>query len=66
MFYYLGVPILFGSVLAATPDPSLATSVVLNGQTFINKGLVAFGYVPAQARDSYGETLGPFIQSSGE
>ncbi|KAF8604345.1 hypothetical protein BDV93DRAFT_492130 [Ceratobasidium sp. AG-I] len=58
MFYYLGVPILFGSVLAATPDPSLATSVVLNGQTFINKGLVAFGYIPAQARDSYGETLG--------
>lgn len=63
MFYYLGIPILFGSVFAVTPDPSLATSVVLNGQTFINKGLVAFGYVPAQARDSFGETLGSLRQS---
>ncbi|KAG8743757.1 hypothetical protein FRC10_011477 [Ceratobasidium sp. 414] len=54
----LGFPALFGTVLAASPDPSLWTSAKLGSQTFINKGLVGFGYVPASARDSYGETLG--------
>ncbi|KAG9126703.1 hypothetical protein FRC07_002327 [Ceratobasidium sp. 392] len=54
----LGFPLLIGTALAASPDPSLWTSVKLGNQTFINKGLVGFGYVPASARDSYGETLG--------
>ncbi|KIM32609.1 hypothetical protein M408DRAFT_6128 [Serendipita vermifera MAFF 305830] len=42
----------------ASPDPSLSTSVTINGQTFVNKGLVAFGYIPADAKDQYGETFG--------
>ncbi|KAG8726450.1 hypothetical protein FRC12_023396 [Ceratobasidium sp. 428] len=54
----LGLPLLFGTALAASPDPSLWTSVKLGSQTFVNKGIVGFGYVPATARDSYGETLG--------
>ncbi|EJD55294.1 hypothetical protein AURDEDRAFT_140900 [Auricularia subglabra TFB-10046 SS5] len=35
------------------PDPSLATSVQFAGQT-----LVAFGLIPSDAKDSFGETLG--------
>ncbi|KDQ11358.1 hypothetical protein BOTBODRAFT_189903 [Botryobasidium botryosum FD-172 SS1] len=41
-----------------SPDPSLATSVKFGGSTFVNKGLVAFGWIPATAKDSYGETIG--------
>ncbi|QRV99558.1 hypothetical protein RhiJN_27577 [Ceratobasidium sp. AG-Ba] len=53
-----GFPVIFGTVLAASPDPTLWSSVKLGSQTFVNKGLVGFGYIPASARDSYGETLG--------
>lgn len=35
-----------------------STNVTLDGRTFVNKGLVAFGRIPNDARDSYGETLG--------
>ncbi|KAJ1300752.1 hypothetical protein OPQ81_002396 [Rhizoctonia solani] len=54
----LVVPVFVGSALAATTDPSLWTTAKLGGKTFVNQGLVAFGYIPASARDSYGETLG--------
>ncbi|KLO16353.1 hypothetical protein SCHPADRAFT_901583 [Schizopora paradoxa] len=40
------------------PDPSQAVSVELNGQTFINKGLVAFGLIPSNATESTGDTIG--------
>ncbi|THH12399.1 hypothetical protein EW145_g61 [Phellinidium pouzarii] len=40
------------------PDPSLAVSVELNGQTFVNKGLVAFGLIPSNFIESTGDTLG--------
>ncbi|KAG6909435.1 hypothetical protein DXG01_000589 [Tephrocybe rancida] len=33
-------------------------SVVLNGVTYVNKGLVGFGLIPSNARDSTGDTLG--------
>ncbi|PVF97559.1 hypothetical protein CPB86DRAFT_419569 [Serendipita vermifera] len=49
-----------GGSSSPSPDPSLSTSITINGKTFINKGLVAFGLLPADAKDSYGETLGGF------
>ncbi|CAE6401815.1 unnamed protein product, partial [Rhizoctonia solani] len=54
----LALPVLIGSTLAVTTDPSLWTTATLGGKTFVNQGLVGFGYIPASARDSYGETLG--------
>ncbi|KAG8691620.1 hypothetical protein FRC11_014704 [Ceratobasidium sp. 423] len=47
-----------GGALAVTTDPSLWTTATLGDKTFVNQGLVGFGYIPASARDSYGETLG--------
>ncbi|KAG6850217.1 hypothetical protein H0H93_016396 [Arthromyces matolae] len=35
-------------------------SVTLNGDTYINKGLVAFGLIPAAFKDSTGDTMGGF------
>ncbi|KAI0339337.1 hypothetical protein BDW22DRAFT_1409186 [Trametopsis cervina] len=40
------------------PDPSLAKSVTVAGQTFVNKGLVAFGLIPSDFRESTGDTFG--------
>ncbi|KAG7441536.1 uncharacterized protein BT62DRAFT_1042844 [Guyanagaster necrorhizus] len=50
------------ALLRASPvrKASTDTSVVLNGQTFINKGIVAFGLIPSDAVDSTGDTLGGF------
>ncbi|KAG6811377.1 hypothetical protein H0H92_007762 [Tricholoma furcatifolium] len=35
-------------------------SVTLNNVTYVNKGLVAFGLIPANATDSTGDTMGGF------
>ncbi|CAL1710831.1 unnamed protein product [Somion occarium] len=43
---------------SAEPDPSFATSVKLNGVTFVNKGLVGFGLIPSDFKESTGDTLG--------
>jgi hypothetical protein len=56
--YWLGLQILFGAAVGTNSDPSLWTTAKLGGRAFTNKGLVGFGYIPATARDSYGETLG--------
>ncbi|OCH85049.1 hypothetical protein OBBRIDRAFT_740557 [Obba rivulosa] len=40
------------------PDPSFAVSVQLAGQTFVNKGLAAFGLIPSNFTDSTGNTFG--------
>ncbi|CAD6887716.1 unnamed protein product [Tilletia controversa] len=37
-----------------------ATSVTFDGRTFTNKGLVGFGRISGDAKDSYGESLGGF------
>lgn len=37
-----------------------AVTVGLNGQFFINQGLVGVGRIPAATRDKFGETLGSF------
>ncbi|KAJ3551765.1 hypothetical protein NM688_g4518 [Phlebia brevispora] len=53
------IVVLSGPVSTLTePDPSLAFSVSVDGQTFINKGLVAFGLIPSNFMDSTGNTMG--------
>ncbi|TBU59301.1 esterase-like activity of phytase-domain-containing protein [Dichomitus squalens] len=42
------------------PDPSYAVPVELGGNTYINKGLVAFGLIPSNFTDSTGNTMGGF------
>ncbi|CAG7852304.1 Uncharacterized secreted protein ARB_04696 Flags: Precursor [Serendipita indica DSM 11827] len=42
------------------PDPSLCSDTHKGSDTFVNKGLVAFGFIPSDAKDKYGETLGGF------
>ncbi|KAG6841252.1 hypothetical protein C0991_000392 [Blastosporella zonata] len=38
--------------------PRIVNSVTLNGHTFVNKGLVGFGFIPSNFRESTGDTLG--------
>ncbi len=47
-------------LVAITPAaPALAfDAVALDGRTFVNKGLVAVGRIPAHLRDKLGETFG--------
>ncbi|KAI0674352.1 esterase-like activity of phytase-domain-containing protein [Trametes maxima] len=40
------------------PDPSFAVKVKLGGKQYINKGLVAFGLIPSNFKESTGDTLG--------
>ncbi len=48
-----------GSVLAnPVPRASGPVSVNFDGRTFVNQGLVGFGRLPSDARDSFNETLG--------
>ncbi|KAF4569963.1 hypothetical protein EYR40_008946 [Pleurotus pulmonarius] len=47
----------------ASPTPSLTAaksdvSVKVRGQTFVNKGIVGFGLIPSDFRESTGDTLG--------
>lgn len=44
------------AVVSATTSPVI--SVKLNGQTYVNKGLVGFGLIPSNFRESTGDTLG--------
>ncbi|KAJ7572622.1 esterase-like activity of phytase-domain-containing protein [Mycena floridula] len=41
-----------------TSASSAAVSVTLNGKTYVNKGLVGFGLIPSNFRESTGDTLG--------
>ena len=58
-----GFPAAAQSLVFTTPNQETAAgavSVGLNGQTFVNQGLVGVGRLPATARDFAGETLGSF------
>ncbi len=46
--------------LASTASAQSATTVGLNGQLFVNQGLVGVGRIPSATRDKLGETLGSF------
>ena len=48
--------IIAAGTLAAQP----VTSVTLNGQHFVNHGLVGVGRIPANLKDKFGETFGSF------
>ncbi|CAA7265661.1 unnamed protein product [Cyclocybe aegerita] len=39
---------------------SIVSSAVLDGKTYLNKGIVGFGYIPSNFRESTGDTLGGF------
>jgi hypothetical protein len=47
-------------VAVASLSAQTASTAVLNGQVFVNQGLVGVGRIPAAARDKFGETLGSF------
>ncbi len=53
---------LFAAVLAASAAiPAVASaenSATVGGLTFVNKGLVGIGRIPANERDKFGETFG--------
>lgn len=46
------------SLVAASPLARRDTSVAFQGKTYVNKGLVGFGRISSELRDSFGETLG--------
>ena len=55
--------LLAGAMLAATLLGGAAAaqqSVVFEGSTFVNQGLVGVARVPSDARDQFGDTLGGF------
>ncbi|KAF9526397.1 esterase-like activity of phytase-domain-containing protein [Crepidotus variabilis] len=41
-------------------SPVVASSAELDGVKYLNKGLVAFGYIPSDFKDSTGDTLGGY------
>lgn len=47
-------------VLAAIASLARGQTIVVGGTTYVNKGLVGVGRVPAAQRDTLGETLGSF------
>jgi len=54
--------LLAGVVVAATlvAGAAAAQSIVFEGSTFVNQGLVGVARVPSDARDQFGDTLGGF------
>jgi hypothetical protein len=50
----LWIALVLGTAPAALGDDS----VVIGGQTYVNKGLVGVGRIPADLRDRFGETFG--------
>lgn len=52
--------LVLSAVLALAPVPAAFgdDTVVIGGQTYVNKGLVGAGRIPANLRDKFGETFG--------
>src|SRR6266571_3251212 len=52
--------LVLSAVLALAPMPATLgdDSVAIGGQTYVNKGLVGAGRIPADLRDKFGETFG--------
>jgi len=46
------------NILAPPVEPTEVNHVTLNNVTYINKGLVGFGLIPSDFRESTGDTLG--------
>ena len=47
-----------GGILSFAALPAQAQSVTFDGESFVNKGLVAVARLPADAKDKQGDTLG--------
>ncbi|KAJ3567531.1 hypothetical protein NP233_g6310 [Leucocoprinus birnbaumii] len=47
-----------GLLASAATEPSTVNSVSLGGVTYVNKGLVGFGLIPSNFKESTGDTLG--------
>src|ERR1700683_1759997 len=54
----IGLATLLSVTLAALQGTLAADSINVGGRTYINKGLVAVGRLPADLRDKFGETVG--------
>ncbi|HEY2111020.1 MAG TPA: hypothetical protein VGH25_04750 [Dongiaceae bacterium] len=52
------LPLTAAAILFFATLPARAQSVSFDGQSFVNKGLVAVGRLPADAKDKQGDTLG--------
>ncbi|ESK92500.1 membrane autotransporter barrel domain protein [Moniliophthora roreri MCA 2997] len=50
---------------SSSPLASRDVSVKLDGVTYVNKGLVAFGLIPSDLKESTGDTLGGFGSAIG-
>lgn len=56
----LSSPVVDAEARATTTAPSIFVSAVLDGVTYVNKGIVGFGLIPADFVDSVGDTMGGF------
>jgi hypothetical protein len=54
----VGLAILLSAVLLTAKGAAAADTVTAGGLTFVNKGLVGVGRLPADLRDKFGETFG--------
>jgi len=52
------LPLTAAAVLFLAALPAQAQSVTFDGESFVNKGLVAVARLPADAKDKQGDTLG--------
>lgn len=52
------LPLLFIALALCASQAMAADSVTVGGRTYVNKGLVAVGRLPADLRDKFGETFG--------
>ena len=52
------LPFTAAAILFFAGLPAQAQSVTFDGQSFVNKGLVAVARLPADAKDKLGDTLG--------
>jgi hypothetical protein len=57
-FACTGAVSLLGSLLPLAAQS--ASTAVVNGQVYVNQGLVGVGRLPSAARDKFGETIGSF------
>lgn len=49
---------LFNSATAAPASSSVVNQTTCNGQQYIYRELAGYGFIPSNARDKYGDTLG--------
>jgi hypothetical protein len=48
----------FTSAWAIPPDTSIVNQTTCNGKTYTYNGLAGYGFIPSDARDKFGDTIG--------